>query len=364
VSRTVLCVHLLNDLSGSPRVLAHVIAALRRAGVKVDLCTSASSSPGMLDDLDVTYRLLPYTRSSSRVGTLARYLYWQCRVFALVLGYWRRDAIIYVNTLLPFGAGLAGWLTRKKVVYHLHESSIRPRALKAFLTRVERWCSSRQVYVSRWLRETEGRGRDTEACVPNALSPELERAAAGFERLPRGARPFRVVMLCSLKDYKGIPEFVEVARALSHRSDLAFELVLNATRGEIGEYLGRLSVPGNVMASGPATDVRPCYERADLVLNLSRPEEWVETFGLTLLEAMAYGIPVIGPPVGGPTELVEDGVSGFLIAGRETGRIASAIVTLADGPERYAAMSAQARARARRFSRESFERSIVDVVLA
>lgn len=43
------------------------------------------------------------------------------------------------------------------------------------------------------------------------------------------------------------------------------------------------------------------------MLNLFPPDHWVETFCLTSLEEMAFGIPVIALPVGGPLEVVSDG---------------------------------------------------------
>ena len=49
------------------------------------------------------------------------------------------------------------------------------------------------------------------------------------------------------------------------------------------------------------------------MLNLSNPFVWVETFGMTILEAMAYGVPSIVPNVGGPIELIEDGYNGFCV---------------------------------------------------
>ena len=49
------------------------------------------------------------------------------------------------------------------------------------------------------------------------------------------------------------------------------------------------------------------------MLNLSIPSLWIETFGMTILEAMAYGIPSIVPNVGGPTELIIDGYNGYCI---------------------------------------------------
>ncbi len=38
-----------------------------------------------------------------------------------------------------------------------------------------------------------------------------------------------------------------------------------------------------------------------------------EAFGLTILEAMLSGLPTIGPRFGGPLEIIEDGISGFLL---------------------------------------------------
>ena len=39
----------------------------------------------------------------------------------------------------------------------------------------------------------------------------------------------------------------------------------------------------------------------------------VETFGMTILEAMPYGIPAIVPNVGGPLELVQHGYNGYCV---------------------------------------------------
>jgi glycosyltransferase involved in cell wall biosynthesis len=44
------------------------------------------------------------------------------------------------------------------------------------------------------------------------------------------------------------------------------------------------------------------------------PSQWYETFGLTLIESFAYGRPVIASSIGGMTEIVTDGVDGFLFS--------------------------------------------------
>lgn len=60
-------------------------------------------------------------------------------------------------------------------------------------------------------------------------------------------------------------------------------------------------------------DVSEFYNDASLVLNLSDKNQFIETFGMTALEAMSAGLPVIVPTVGGIAEMVDDGVNGYKI---------------------------------------------------
>lgn len=69
-----------------------------------------------------------------------------------------------------------------------------------------------------------------------------------------------------------------------------------------------------------------------------------ETFGNTLQEAAASGLPVVAPAAGGPLDLVEDGVTGFLVAPGDAAALAGAISMLAVNPELRAAQGASARA--------------------
>lgn len=47
------------------------------------------------------------------------------------------------------------------------------------------------------------------------------------------------------------------------------------------------------------------------------PIDWPEPFGLVIIEAMACGTPVIAYPCGSVPEVIEDGVTGFIVAGIE-----------------------------------------------
>jgi glycosyltransferase involved in cell wall biosynthesis len=70
-----------------------------------------------------------------------------------------------------------------------------------------------------------------------------------------------------------------------------------------------------------------------------------EPFGRVLLEAMAVGKPLVAPREGGPTEIVADGETGFLVPPRDAEALAAAMVMLLLDPARRAAMGRAARAR-------------------
>lgn len=68
-----------------------------------------------------------------------------------------------------------------------------------------------------------------------------------------------------------------------------------------------------------------------------------ETFGQTLQEAAASGLPVVAPAAGGPVDLVEDGVTGYLVAPHSERALTEAVAGLVDDPELRARMGLAAR---------------------
>lgn len=69
----------------------------------------------------------------------------------------------------------------------------------------------------------------------------------------------------------------------------------------------------NITIMSRQNDVSTFYRQSSVVLNLSDKNRFIETFGMTALEAMTAGLPVIVPTEGGIAEMVKDGVNGYKI---------------------------------------------------
>ena len=109
-------------------------------------------------------------------------------------------------------------------------------------------------------------------------------------------------------------------------------------------------------------NLHPHYINMSLLLNLSLVDQWVETFGLTIIEAMAYGIPVIVPPVGGPVEIVTNNKEGYLISSKNIDEIAEKIIFLSKNHDTLLRLSKNALKRSKYFSEKKFQEGILRVL--
>ncbi|AZE66053.1 Glycosyltransferase involved in cell wall bisynthesis [Pseudomonas synxantha] len=353
--------HLLNDYSGSPKVLSQVIEAVSKKGIQAELFLGGKGSAGFLSSAPCVQRRYFYKRFDNKFLTLISYSLSQLVLFFKLLKYRQSEVVFYVNTLLPFGAALAGRLLGIKVVYHIHETSIRPLPLKVFLRLIVEKCSSVNIFVSHFLASTEGFSRIASSVVYNAIPSEMSRIAERhvYQSTPDGR--FGVLMICSLKAYKGVNEFVKIARLLSAHPVLKFTLILGATENEVSEFFSSTVIPDNLTIVPGCADVVPYYQKASVLLSLSKPTEWVETFGLTILEGLSFGIPCIVPPVGGPVELVSEDSEGYLMASDRIEDISAKLVFLQENPDVCYRLSEAARVKSLSFSSEQFESGVLGV---
>jgi glycosyltransferase involved in cell wall biosynthesis len=97
-------------------------------------------------------------------------------------------------------------------------------------------------------------------------------------------------------------------------------------RPALEEQVAELGLAGDVVLAGEAADVRPYLDRADLFV-LSSTSEGMP---ISVLEAMAAGLPVVASAVGGLHEIVVDGATGFLVPPSQPQALADALGRLVE----------------------------------
>lgn len=78
-----------------------------------------------------------------------------------------------------------------------------------------------------------------------------------------------------------------------------------------------------------------------------------ETFGLTFIEAMSFGVPTVGVDKLGPREIIRNGINGFLVKPGDSAAMAKRIDMLLSDAKLRKRLGAQAKATAARFTIES-----------
>lgn len=356
----IVCFHLYNDYSGSPKVLHIVLNNLLKKGFQIDLVTSKG---GVLDELvkyqNLKYFSYKYTFASNPMITFVRFWGVQLYTFFLSFHYlFKRNIVFYINTLLPVGPALAARLMGKKVVYHYHENAKVKGVFYRVLCKCMEVLASDIICVSEYQRSFLSRKKNV-VVIPNAISSDFVRRIT--PNMERAFSNKRILMLGSLKLYKGTLEFIRLAVNLPKYQ---FDLVINDTSDHIDSFQKEqaISFPHNLKVYSRQNDVVPFYNNASLVLNLSNKEKVVETFGLTALEAMSAGLPVIVPTIGGIAEIVVDGVNGYKIDVQDLKKIEETIALILSDRSLYYSLSSHALYSSRSFNEDTMCRSIIGVL--
>ncbi|AXQ30263.1 glycosyltransferase family 1 protein [Solimonas sp. K1W22B-7] len=163
--------------------------------------------------------------------------------------------------------------------------------------------------------------------VPNVLP-------ARFIGLPQQAQrplhqPLTIGVLARLVPKKGIDLFLRGLRLALDQGLQARALV--GGDGELRESLQQLrndlGLEQQVEFLGWVADSRQFYGQIDLLCVPSRDEP----FGIVVLEGFAQGTPVIAAAVGGPRELIRDGVNGGLFAAGDPAALTQGLLKYARG---------------------------------
>jgi N-acetyl-alpha-D-glucosaminyl L-malate synthase BshA len=241
---------------------------------------------------------------------------------------------------------------RLPVVTTLHGTDItivgQDRSYQA-ITRFSIERSDRITAVSQWLKEETIRAFGCEnkrvEVIPNFVDPAVFDRGHYDDAMRRELGGGKRILM-HISNFRAVKRVRDVVRVFARvREQVPSVLVMvgdGPDRGAAEEEARLQGVAADVRFLGKIDAVAPLLAAADLYVFPSESE----SFGLSALEALACGVPVVAARVGGVPEVVTDGVTGSLHAlGDLEGMAASAVRFLE--PPRWAKASAAAIADAR-----------------
>lgn len=152
-----------------------------------------------------------------------------------------------------------------------------------------------------------------------------------------------IVTVARLSPEKDVANLLHAtARVVAAHPSARFEIAGDGPcRGELTGLAKKLNVAERVVFHGEMGDIPALLARARMFVLPSR----TEGISLTLLEALARGLPVVATAVGGTPEVIESGASGLLVPPRDPEALARAILVLLADPERGTEMGRAGRRR-------------------
>jgi glycosyltransferase involved in cell wall biosynthesis len=125
---------------------------------------------------------------------------------------------------------------------------------------------------------------------------------------------------------KGLKFLLFSLQKIITRFDLMLVVVGKGDQEELKNFSKSLGIYDNVLFAGfvDDSDLKKYYSACDVYVCPSR----LEGFGLTILEAMAAGKPIVGTKVGAIPELIKNGVNGVLVDSEDINSMSHAICSL------------------------------------
>ena len=353
VMKKVIAVLLTENKNENTSVFTQSLKALLKDGYQIDIVTNEDLTGTFNSSDEVHIHAFQANHSTKALNQIFGFISIQIRLFKTVLKIGRPSNTIYISSIYPFAAAIAGKLIEAKVVYHLQEAALPKTLLQRFLHSIINRTAKQVIFTSAKLKNHLQLTTKKQAIVYPALSSDIIENAK--HTLTQGQHPFTVSMIGDLGNQSGIGAFINLAECLP---GINFELVATNQLENIERYVPGSTKPANLFVYTQQQNLHPFYQRASVVVNLSDNKKHLEVCDIHILQAMYYGKPVIVPANSSTREFINTQKNGVAIDSKHVEAIYDTLKILNQNKALYNSMSTACKQQAGLFSPGHFDKQI------
>lgn len=338
--KNILFLHSSSELYGSDRSLLNIVKYINKDKYKIHVILPCDGP--LVDEMKkipgvgvVIYSVAVLRRKYLSPKGIFTYFGEYSKSVKFIRNYIKEHNIDLVdtNTAVVFPGAVAAKKERIKSSWHIREIIKNKYENKIISMMMKR-------YADLIIANSKASGNALK--VPESRIRVVYNAVEDKPMAARTVKEVVVGMAGRINRWKGQKLFVDAAELVAAKHpEVVFNIAGEAYTGEeyireeLQEYIKSKNLKKTVNLLGQVNDMPGFYSNIDIfVLPSTQPEP----FGLVVIEAMNYGLPVIATGHGGPVEIIDNGVDGYLVDWQEAGEMAERISELIENPEKRNAM--------------------------
>lgn len=252
--------------------------------------------------------------------------------------------IVYTNTSVIFVGGISAKICKVKSVWHIREI-IKSKYERFIVSKIVNIFSDYIIANSKATAEAISKNKDKVKVVYNAIDIEKNSGLEDIDEvykevaatIVKSNNKIKIGMAGRINRWKGQKLFVDMAKLVSEENDnVEFLIAGDVYKGEdyilddLKGYILESGVKDKIGLLGQVDNMSNFYKKLDIFV---LPSIQPEPFGLVVIEAMNNKLPVVATNHGGPVEIIDNNIDGFLVDYKDAREMAQVVNKLVKDKE-------------------------------
>lgn len=244
--------------------------------------------------------------------------------------------IVYTNTSVIFVGGISAKICKVKSVWHIREI-IKSKYERFIVSKIVNIFSDYIIANSKATAEAISKNKDKVKVVYNAIDIEKNSGLEDIDEvykevaatIVKSNNKIKIGMAGRINRWKGQKLFVDMAKLVSEENDnVEFLIAGDVYKGEdyilddLKGYILESGVKDKIGLLGQVDNMSNFYKKLDIFV---LPSIQPEPFGLVVIEAMNNKLPVVATNHGGPVEIIDNNIDGFLVDYKDANEMAQVV---------------------------------------